>query len=225
MAAGDMCYHSSGSIAYSRGESGAPIYKGTTVDLYNDYHAFRSGNAAGTNTYPDDPTQDKDDIWPLAVTAFDAASPGWADLGSAAPYSAASWWWKTGTGYKATWGSAQASCFRYDTGSYAGRVLSRTSATVTVSQRWSVNFYIGLIASSSGTPGGSSWLSSGYNVAVNSSGTYSIRPGLTLSSYLFLTVFIDGLEPPTSKYAYPDYIENRFSVSSASINPIPLLLS
>jgi hypothetical protein len=213
MALGDVIYTSGGALAYT--PSNALAYKAIVTPSLTWTRYWRSGFGQGEDTYPDPPTEGKSDVWPLAVDSFAANS--WS---SASAISAGSYWGPYSvTGHRYARCGVTAGCASANVSAYAGSTLKRLSFTVNYfEQHDSISIYVGLLTGSSGTPGsGGTWHAGGTAATVSGTGSVDWDVNVTLSSYLFFTVYIADHEPPDAEYVYPTWVENKIGVTLGTV--------
>jgi hypothetical protein len=193
------------------------IYKLSAYSLYASAGArfSRKGVGLGDNTYPDNPTQDKDDVWPLALTDLEGAS--WSS-GYSYDFvrTIALWKWAISDGVKRAACELYIGAARFDTSDYAGQSLAKVQVDVSGYEYRDKDIMVGACSQSSDSPGSTlSWVEGTANRSVSGNGSYLLDCGWTLQDYLFVTVFVDGYEPPNDRFAYPNYYQNCGDISSS----------
>lgn len=142
--------------------------------------------------YDGDGPQTKDTVWPAIKTSFPY---DWnSTFGSVDAF------WSPRP-YGAVIAEAWVTYMRFDVSAYAGRSVQSVDIAITTYgiRPGSGAAMVGVQTSSSSTPGSSySWLEGSFTGVVTATGTKRIYTSMTLSNYLFLTFFIDDIEPATS---------------------------
>jgi hypothetical protein len=199
------------------GTGGKMVYKALHSVSVNPGAVYRrDGSYEGTNTYPSNPTEDKGDVWPPALSNWEGAA--WTS--SSGNLGSSSYWqWRLATGVMASRCLVYAVTARYDISAYAGQTLKSIDFSVSTYEYWDGGVpYIGCQTQSGSSPtANSSWHLGGSLGAINSTGSWNLSCNFTLDNYLFITAFIDDLECPTDRRVTPDFKTNNIGAGSSGI--------
>jgi hypothetical protein len=194
------------------GTGGKMVYKALHSVSVNSAGIWRrEGIYTGTNTYPSNPTEDKDDVWPPALSDWEDASWATASTPWNILWGLSLWAWLVATGIRQAKCTIYAATSRYDVSAYAGQTLKSIDFSVSDYEYWDGGVpYIGCQTQSGSSPSDdSSWHLGGSLGAINATGSWNLSCNFTLDNYLFITSFIDDMEPPTDRSATPDFKRNE----------------
>lgn len=207
MAIGDLCYSKSvgdaGKLAYKTGGSGALIYsKPLEADLTSPTGFWRVGSKGGELL--ENREYSRSELQTIGLDAFAEAS--WATNEAWRGYISSCGWqsrfvdvgdplfnyWESGVRLIVV-------CYQYDTSAYSGKTITECDLTVGDLSANGETMRVGVIASSSSTPGAASdWHEGGATLEVTANGTVTVSGSVVLSDYLYILRYCVGLTLPDS---------------------------